>query len=200
MRQRRLFQVVLSLLVLTGLVFPISIRPALAQDTAQPETVTIAGTLQSELGCSGDWMPGCEITNLTYDENSAVWKGTFEVTPGNDQDKKGPRYKAALNGTWDENYGKNAARGGADIPLVVDAPIQVTFYYDNTSHVITEDYNTPLVVAVGDFQTQLGCSQDNDPLCLRGWLQDTEATGIRLHPKCSRPAAIPFRWPSARKP
>jgi len=26
----------------------------------------------------------------------------------NDQDKKGPRYKVALNGSWDENYGQNA--------------------------------------------------------------------------------------------
>ena len=79
-------------------------------------------------------MPGCELTSLTYDANSDVWKGTFNVTPGNDADKKGPRYKVALNGSWDVNYGKNASQGGSDIPLVVDSPIDVSFYFDNKSH------------------------------------------------------------------
>jgi pullulanase-type alpha-1,6-glucosidase len=141
------------------------------------KTVTIPGTLQSELGCTGDWMPSCEKTGLTYDAVSGIWKGTFEVTPNNDQDKKGPRYKAAINGTWDINYGKNASQGGADIPLAVDAPIQVTFLFDPNTHWVTDDYNTPIINAVGDFQTQLDCTKDNDPACLRGWLEDPEGDG-----------------------
>jgi len=148
-----------------------------AQDGETPETATIAGTLQSELGCSGDWMPGCEATYLTYDVNSDIWKGTFNVTPGNDQDKNGSRYKVALNGSWDRNFGANASQGGSDIPLLVESPIDVTFYFDNKSHLITDDYNTPIAVAYGDFQTQLGCSADNDPACLRAWLQDPEGDG-----------------------
>ena len=169
-----LFSLVLILAVLT----PINITTGLAQDsTTQPDIVTVAGTMQSELGCTGDWMPGCAKTNLTYDANSKVWKGAFDVTPSNDQDKKGSRYKVALNGTWDENYGKNASRGGSDIPLVIDSTIKVSFYYDHQSHVIADDYNAPLIVASGDFQTQLGCSKDNDPACLRSWLQDPEGDG-----------------------
>lgn len=171
------FQFVISLFIILALIFPNPAQFAAAQVSTQPDMVTIAGTMQSELGCAGDWMPGCEITNLSFDASSNIWKGIFEVTPANDQDKKGPRYKVALNGTWDENYGKNAARGGADIPLVVDQPIQVTFYYDHQTHVIAEDYNTPIVVAVGDFQTQLGCTTGNDPNCLRSWLQDPEGDG-----------------------
>jgi pullulanase len=178
MRKKNLFQRSLTILFLIGTVFsPVGSSLVRAQDNSIPDTATIAGTMQSELGCSADWMPGCELTNLKYDANSDVWKGTFNVTPGNDQDKKGPRYKVALNGTWDLNYGKNASQGGADIPLVVDAPINVTFYYDNKSHLITDDYNTPIVVAVGNFQTQLGCSADDDPTCLRSWLQDPEGDG-----------------------
>jgi len=126
-----LFQCGISLFIILTIVFPNPVQFATAQVSTQPDTATIAGTMQSELGCTGDWMPGCEKTYLTFDANSNIWKGTFEVTPANDQDKKGPRYKVALNGSWDENYGKNAARGGADIPLVVDQPIQVTFYYDH---------------------------------------------------------------------
>ncbi len=169
--------VLIALLTILALVFPSATPSVFAQNTPQPETATIAGTMQSELGCDGDWMPSCEITNLTFDANSDIWKGTFEVTPGNDQDKKGPRYKVALDGSWSENYGMNAKRDGEDIPLVVDQPINVTFYYDHKTHVITDDYNTPIIVAVGDFQTQLGCSQNDDPNCLRAWLQDPEGDG-----------------------
>lgn len=178
MHTKNLFGVCLTLMLLFGSVFSsVGISTVLAQDEAVPDTVTIAGTMQSELGCSGDWMPGCETTNLSYDSNSDVWIGTFNVTPGNDQDKMGPRYKVALNGSWDWNYGKNASQGGSDIPLVVDQPIDVTFYYDNKTHNITDDYNTPIIVAVGDFQTQLGCSTDNDHTCLRAWLQDPDGSG-----------------------
>ncbi|PKO00871.1 MAG: DUF3372 domain-containing protein [Chloroflexi bacterium HGW-Chloroflexi-4] len=157
--------------------FPGSINKASAQEINQPDSATIAGTMQSELGCSGDWMPGCETTNLVFDPISNIWKATFVVTPGNDQDKKGPRYKVALNGSWDENFGKNASRGGADIPLVVDQQIEVTFYYDHLTHVITDDYNTPIPVVIGDFQNQLGCEKNNDPECMRTWLQDPEGDG-----------------------
>ncbi len=170
-------QVIIAFFTILALIFPSATPSVFAQSIPQPETVTIAGTMQSELGCDGDWMPSCAITNLTFDANSGIWKGTFEVTPGNDQDKKGPRYKVALNGTWDENYGMNAKQGGADIPLVVDQPTMVTFYYDHKTHVITDDYNTPIIVAIGDFQTQLGCQQNNDPACLRAWLQDPEGDG-----------------------
>jgi pullulanase len=178
MYHKKLFQWCLTILVLCGtLISPIWNSPVRALDDSAPNSVTIAGTMQSELGCSGDWMPGCAATDLTYDSNSDVWKGTFNVTPGNDQDKKGPRYKVALNGNWDVNYGLHASQGGADIPLVVDAPIDVSFYYDNKSHLVSDDYNTPIIVALGNFQTQLGCSANDDPACLRSWLEDPEGDG-----------------------
>jgi pullulanase-type alpha-1,6-glucosidase len=150
---------------------------ARADDTPAPETVVIPGTLQSELGCSGDWQPDCINTALTYDAEDDVWQGIFTVQPNDDQDKKGPRYKAALNGSWGENYGKNAARNGADIPLVVTQTTSVKFYYDHKTHWVTDNFNTPIVVAMGDFQTRLGCTKDDDPGCLRSWLQDPDGDG-----------------------
>ncbi|MCX6079094.1 MAG: hypothetical protein NTW32_06130 [Chloroflexi bacterium] len=68
-----------------------------------------------------------------------------------------------MNGTWDENYGQNASRGGADIPLVVTALQQVRFYYDHKSHWVADSVNTAIIVASGDFQTQLGCKNNSDP-------------------------------------
>src|SRR5215211_9246861 len=44
-----------------------SLRPTQnvqASHTANPTNVTVAGSLQSELGCSGDWQPDCANTHL----------------------------------------------------------------------------------------------------------------------------------------
>ena len=151
--------------------------PAQAQSSSNPESVSIPGTHQDELGCPGEWEPECENTLLTYDTEDDVWQGTFEIQPGNDNDKKGPRYKAALNGSWDENYGANATAGGSDIPLVVTEPTQVKFYYDHKTHWITDNFNSKIIVAMGSFQTQMGCNNNNDATCLRAWLQDPDGDG-----------------------
>lgn len=153
------------------------VKPVHASDTPDPETVGLPGTHQDELGCSGEWQPACELTLLTYDAEDGVWQGAFEIQPANDDDQNGPRYKVALNGTWDENYGRNASRGGADIPLVVDRATVVKFYYDHETHWITDNYNTPILVATGNFQQQLGCADNDDAGCLRSWLQDPDADG-----------------------
>ena len=145
---------------------------------SNPEIVNIPGTHQDELGCPGEWQPDCENTLLTYDIEDDIWQGTFEIQPANDADKKGPRYKAALNGGWGENYGVNAAQNGPDIPLVVSEPTQVKFYYDHKTHWITDSFNKQIVVATGDFQKQLGCFNDNDASCLRAWLQDPDGDGL----------------------
>src|SRR5215510_2289652 len=78
-------------------------RPAAASNTPNPTNVTVAGSLQSELGCGGDWDPGCAATHLTYFADDDVWQGTFNVPAGNWE------YKAPLNNGWDENYGLHAA-------------------------------------------------------------------------------------------
>ena len=79
--------------------------------TPAPSAVTIAGSLQSELGCSADWQPDCAATHLTYDANGTGLAGTFNVPAGDYE------YKAPLNNAWDENYGQNATANGANIPL-----------------------------------------------------------------------------------
>src|SRR5512141_595372 len=73
-------------------------------------SVGIPGSYQSEVGCPGDWQPECALTHLT-EVGAAVWRGAFQVPAGNWE------YKAALNDSWNENYGANAAPGGANIPL-----------------------------------------------------------------------------------
>jgi hypothetical protein len=127
--------------------------------------------LQSELGFPGDWQPDNATTNLTYDGNDGVWQGTFSIPAGSWE------YKAALNNAWDENYGANAVANGPNIAFSLSATESVKFYYDHKSHWATDDETSVIAVAAGSFQSELGCSGDWDPGCLRSWLQDTDGDG-----------------------
>ena len=100
--------------------------------------MTVAGDLQSEAGCAGDWDPACAATHLTYDASDDVWQGTFSLPAGNYQ------YKAALNDSWDENYGLHAVPGGDNIPLTLPQAASVKFYYDHKTHWVTDNHSTPI--------------------------------------------------------
>jgi glycosidase len=154
----------------------------LASHTPNPTSVTIAGSLQSELGCAGDWDPTCAATHLTYDATDDVWQGAWTIPVG------GYEYKAALNDSWDENYGLHAVPGGTNIPLNLGAGTSVKFYYDHKSHWITDNQNSVIAVAPGSFQSELGCPGDWQPDCLRSWLQDPDGDGIYTFETTALPA------------
>jgi pullulanase len=137
----------------------------------QPASVTIVGSLQSELGCGGDWDPSCSAAFLGFDPDDAVWQSIFSVPAGNWE------YKATLNGTWDENYGRNAERDGANIALNLGGDADVKFYYDHASHWVTDNQNSVIAVTPGSFQSEIGCPGDWQPDCLRSWLQDADGDG-----------------------
>ena len=126
----------------------------LASHTPEPTSVTIVGSLQSEMGCAWDWDPACAGAHLTYDANDDVWRGTWPLPAGNWE------YKAALNDSWDENYGLHATPGGANIPLNMAAAGDVKFYYDHKSHWITDSQSSLIVTAPGSYQSELGCLGD----------------------------------------
>jgi glycosidase len=169
-----------TLLSLIGLLALISgsftwVTPAAtvrAADTSNPTSVTITGSLQSELGCAGDWDPACAVTHLAYDGDDDVWQGVWNVPAGDWE------YKAALNDSWDENYGANAQPGGANIALSLGADTDVKFYYDHKTHWVTDNQNSRIATAPGSYQSELGCSGDWQPDCLRSWLEDPDGDGI----------------------
>jgi pullulanase len=138
---------------------------------AQPGSVGIPGSFGDELGCPGDWQPDCPTTQLAFDASDRVWQGTFNVPAGNWE------YKAALNGTWDENYGANAQPGGANIALSLGEAAAVKFYYDHGTHWITSNRNSTIATAPGNYQSEIGCPDDWQPDCLRSWLQDPDGDG-----------------------
>jgi hypothetical protein len=116
----------------------------------QPTAVSVPGDFNSEIGCPGDWQPECAQAQLTRRSNDDVWSATFNLPAGNYE------YKAALNNSWDVNYGAGGVAGGANIPLALPAGGNVTFYYDNATHWVTADVTTPIVTAAGSLQSELG--------------------------------------------
>jgi hypothetical protein len=135
-------------------------------------SVALVGNLQSELGCPGDWQPDCAATELIYDVGDDVWQRSFDLLAGSWE------YKVALNDSWDENYGAHAEANGANIPLSLPSGQSVKFYFDDKSNWITDNVNSLIAVAAGNFQSELGCFGDWDPGCLRSWLQDVDGDGI----------------------
>src|SRR5215208_6234706 len=159
------------LLAAAALLLTDDLPAAFASHTPDPSSVTIAGSLQSELGCPGDWQPECGSTHLTFDANDGVWQGAFNVPAGDWE------YKAPVNNSWDENYGLHAQQNGANVPLNLGSSSAVKFYYDHETHWITDNRNSVIAVAPGSFQSELGCAGDWDPSCLRSWLQDADGDG-----------------------
>jgi alpha-amylase len=147
-------------------------RTVTVGDAPQPDSVTVAGSLNSEMGCPGDWDPACPAAFMTLDPADNIWRLTADLPAGQ------YAYKAALNGSWDMNYGAGGVLGGSDI--VLDHPGgAVTFRYDNGTHVLSAGYPSqqPGAVAVaGSLDNELGCAADWEPTCDQAQLTLDPAT------------------------
>ncbi|WP_461475143.1 pullulanase-type alpha-1,6-glucosidase [Microbacterium sp. HJ5] len=114
---------------------------AAAPAAAAERTIALVGSLQSEIGCPGDWDPACADSELAPTDTAGLYEAEFTVPAGE------YLYKVAANDSWDENYGAEGAKGGADIPLVVAGPSTLVFSYDDTTHRIGID----VVSVEGDY-------------------------------------------------
>ena len=140
----------------------------------QPDSVSVPGTFQSEVGCPSDWAPDCPDVDLALDADDLVWSRTFSspAIPAGEF-----AYKAAINDSWDENYGAGGVPGGDNITLAATGD-PITFWYSHQTHWVTNSIETPhLFTAAGSFQSELGCAGDWAPDCLRSWLQDPDGDG-----------------------
>lgn len=135
-------------------------RTVTVGDAPQPNSVTVAGSLNVPMGCA-EWSPDCQQAMMTLDPADKIWRLTVNLPAGQYE------YKAALNGGWDENYGKDGQFNGQNI--VLDHPGgPVTFRYDNSTHLITAVYASQqpgAVSAPGSLNSELGCTADWDPAC-----------------------------------
>ena len=94
----------------------------------QPSSVAVAGDLAALLG-GEDWAPADPAVQLGFDRSDELWKLSVDLPAGDYE------YKAALNGTWEENYGQGAHFNGANYGFH-HAGGPVTFLYDHATHTV----------------------------------------------------------------
>ncbi|GAB4521208.1 MAG: pullulanase-type alpha-1,6-glucosidase [Anaerolineae bacterium] len=159
---------------------------------AQPETVTLAGSFQDEVGCPGEWQPECADTQMTLNAESNVWEAVYTLPAGDYE------VKVAYNGSWTENYGLNGESGGANIPFTVaEDNSLVEFSFSETDHVlnIVVGGESAVVEQAGDGAEEPAGGATNNPDivnipgtlqpllgCPGEWAPDCEATFLEYDP------------------
>lgn len=139
-------------------------------EAAPPVLVTVPGDHGAALGCPGDWQPECAALALEQ-RPDGMYSAELDVPAGSYS------FKAAVGGSWDENYGAGGVAGGDNISYTTPGG-PVSFFYDPVTHYATNTAIGPVTSLAGTFQQQLGCSTDWAAGCLAAWLQDTDGDGV----------------------
>ncbi|MCX7951026.1 MAG: alpha-amylase family glycosyl hydrolase [Clostridiales bacterium] len=92
--------------------------------------VVLAGTLQHFIG-GGDWDPSNMNTRMKHIGDN-LYALTIKNLPAGIYE-----YKVAM-GSWNENYGKNGDKDGANVTMQTPRTQDVTFYYSDISHIVTD--------------------------------------------------------------
>jgi glycosidase len=98
---------------------------------------TLAGSFQSELGCtsggdSGDWDPACLRSWLQDPDGDGIYIFVTADLPAGDYEAK-----VAIAESWDENYGLGGEPNGGNIAFSVpDEGREMTFAYDAQAHAL----------------------------------------------------------------
>ncbi|UPO78478.1 glycosidase [Arthrobacter sp. Helios] len=94
----------------------------------QPQAVAVAGDFGAPLG-GEDWEPADPAVQLGFDRSDELWKLSVDLPAGDYE------FKAALNGSWAENYGRGAHFDGVNYSFH-HAGGPVTFLYDHATHTV----------------------------------------------------------------
>lgn len=97
---------------------------AVVEPADQPDAVAIVGDFNTLLGAPEDWAPQYDEAQMGWDPQERLWKLNAELPAGF------YIYKAAINRSWDENYGAYGVRSGANHELH-HAGGSITFRYNH---------------------------------------------------------------------
>jgi glycosidase len=150
-------------------------RSGIVGGPIQPNTVTVAGSLDTELGCTEDWQASCEQAFMSYEPAHQLWQLHVPNLPAGKYE-----FKAALNGTLAENYGAGGEPNGLNV-VFEHAGGAVTFLYDHATNVIsavTAGRQPAAVSVAGSLNSELGCAGDWMPDCSRAQLTLDPTDGI----------------------
>ncbi len=110
-----------------------------SKPTSSNLKVIFPGTIQGALGAK-NWNPdgfetrALEVSPGVFELVVLLPKGSYE-------------YKVALNGSWSENYGKDAKKDGSNINLKVGSDNTIVkFVYNHSTHIVTDSINNPDLV------------------------------------------------------
>lgn len=118
--------------------------------SAQGPLLTLPGSHQEEVGCTGDWQPDCLVASLQDPDGDGVHTWTTSLIPGGSYE-----VKVAHGLSWGENYGVGGARDGANIPFTSSGEGEpITFSYDIATHVLTVATEDPPLAGLGQSQAQ----------------------------------------------
>ena len=135
---------------------PVAFTTATPVAAAPPTTVTVAGSLQDEIGCAGDWDPACAASHLEA-VGDGTWSDVFTLPAGEYE------FKIALNDSWTENYGAGGAADGGNIPLIVAESTELRFTFDETTKAVSVAPTAP-VAGTSDADRALATDSLREPL------------------------------------
>jgi alpha-amylase len=84
--------------------------------------VTLAGSLQYEIGCSADRDPACAASHLTFNTDNGLWEGRFQIPAG-----QYGMSTTALVERLEAPISPSPSRHGSS----------VTFVWDQVTHIVT---------------------------------------------------------------
>lgn len=115
---------------------------AFAQEEASL-TVGFPGSYASLIG-GAEWEPADPAVQASDEDGDGIWTLTFELPGGSYE------FKAAINGSWDENYGQDGVAGGDNLAFdVPEAGGLVTLSYDRATNQVGVEVG-PLPSPVGE--------------------------------------------------
>lgn len=133
--------------------------------------VTFPGNYAAAAGLGADWAPDNLNTRGSDANGDRVYIfGTPAIPAG------AYEYKAAVGGSWSENYGAGGVPGGPNLKFTAPGGTEIRFYYDRRDNWVANNAADRIVTLVGSLGEALG-GANWAPDNLTTWMKDKANDG-----------------------